>query len=76
MRASRLLPTLTALLGAGLLSGSLAQVAAMDRQLARAVQERDPIERMFIGTEAARPEVRPCDRERRNGVERSRWRAS
>ena len=76
MRASRLLPTLTALLGAGLLSGSLAQVAAMDRQLARAVQERDPVERVLTGTEVARPEGRPCDRERRHDGERSPWRAS
>lgn len=62
MRASRLLATLLTILGAGLVSGSLAQVAALDGDLERAARERDRIERVHFVSQRC-PRERPAPAE-------------
>ncbi|HVE67313.1 MAG TPA: hypothetical protein VNB64_01905 [Solirubrobacteraceae bacterium] len=55
MRATRALALLLAVTGAGLVSGSLAQVAALDRDLERAVLDRPaPVERTVDRVECRR----------------------
>jgi len=66
MRSARLLATLTAVLGLGLLSGSLTQVAALDGDLERAAKQR-PMERV-VETEDPR-----CGRDH---AQPTRWRES
>jgi len=64
MRATRVLALLLVLTGTGLVSGSLAQVAALDRDLQRAALERPA------------PVQRTSDHPGCRGGDRVRWRDS
>jgi hypothetical protein len=60
MRASRVLATASVVVGVGLLSGSAAQVAALDGDLERAVQRPDTPGRTLTGGDEADRERGKC----------------
>jgi hypothetical protein len=71
MRASRLLATASVVVGLGLLSGSAAQVAALDGDLERAARSPDNPGRTLTGGEEGRRDQVKC-RERHEREMRAR----
>jgi hypothetical protein len=65
MRLSRLVATALAVVGLGLVSGAVTQVAALDGNLKRAAAEPSPSTPLVRLDESARPDGTPCPHNRR-----------